>query len=284
MGKQELFEIEKAKTNLPNFAFLTDELYNSGCEAIPISSDDYPPILKRNLKFSSPPLLYIKGNKKILKEPNAAAIVGSRDASKVSLDFTDNIAKLFSRDYTVVVSGFAKGVDRQALDSAVKYGDQSIIVLPQGILTFKTNDYYSSIAEGNVIALSTFHPKSPWSKELAMARNATIYNLANKVYVAQSSDKGGTWSGAMAALKKNNTVYVRMPEAGENNANLELIKAGAKPVDFNGEAIITDYHKRAETDPPADTYTAEKIPKLKKKQGTKKGKKKKSVDGQMKMF
>ncbi len=75
---------------------------------------------------------------------NSIAVVGSRTASEVALNFTDNIAMRASKEYKVIVSGFAKGIDKQALDSAIKYKGQSIIVLPQGIMTFASGfkNYY----------------------------------------------------------------------------------------------------------------------------------------------
>ena len=142
------------------------------------------------------------------------AIVGSRNASDVSLQFTDNIAKLASKEYKVVVSGFAKGVDKQALDSAINYKGQSIIVLPQGIMTFGSGfkTYYKQIVDGDVLVLSIFFPKAPWKAELAMARNPIIYGLADEIYVAESSEKGGTWSGVIDGLRKKRKIYVRKPE------------------------------------------------------------------------
>ncbi len=53
------------------------------------------------------------------------------------------------------------------------------------------------------MVLSTFPPKAGWSSGLAMARNPIIYGLANEIYVAESSDKGGTWSGVIDGLKKD---------------------------------------------------------------------------------
>jgi DNA processing protein len=143
---------------------------------------------------------------------------------------------LASKEYKVVVSGFAKGVDKQALDSAIKYKGQSIIVLPQGIMTFGSGytKYYRQIVDGDVLVLSTFFPKAPWKAELAMARNPIIYGLADEIYVAESSDKGGTWSGVVDGLRKNRKTYVRQPEANENTANHLLILKGATAVDFNG--------------------------------------------------
>lgn len=238
MNDKEISDLNRAKSELPNSAFLAETITAQGFEIIPITSKDYPEILKTNLKENAPPLLYIKGNKKILEE-KSLAIVGSRNASKKSLDFTDNIAKLSSKEFKVVVSGFAKGVDKQALDSAIKYIGQSIIVLPQGILTFNKGyeTYYRQIVDGNILVLSTFFPEAPWLVELAMARNSTIYALASEIYVAESSDKGGTWSGVIDGLRKGRKIYVRKPDEDEENANNLLIEKGAIPVDFDGKVI-----------------------------------------------
>ena len=239
---KEIEDLKKAKSELANNAFLAESLSNEGYELIPITSSEYSKILKENLKAAhSPALLYIKGNKKILQE-KSIAIVGSRNASEKSLKFTDNIARLASKEYKVVVSGFAKGVDKQALDSAINFKGQSIIVLPQGIMTFGSGfkKYYKQIVDGDVLVLSTFFPKAPWKAELAMARNPIIYGLAAEIYVAESSDKGGTWSGVVDGLRKNRKIYVRKPEPSEQTANNLLIQKGAIAVDFDGNPLI-DY-------------------------------------------
>ena len=218
---------------------MAESFFSQGFEIIPITSPEYSKTLKSNLKAAhSPAVLYVKGNKKILDE-KSIAIVGSRAASEVALQFTDNIAKNASKEYKVVVSGFAKGVDKQALDSAINYKGQSIIVLPQGIMTFTSGfkNYYKQIIDGDVLVLSTFFPKAPWRAELAMARNPIIYGLADEIYVAESSEKGGTWSGVVDGLRKGRKIYVRKPEPTEKNANNILIQKGAVPVDFNGNEI-----------------------------------------------
>lgn len=232
---QEAVLLQQTKSELANYAFMVEELLDQGFDIIPVTSQEYSPTLKSNLKYSSPIVLYTKGNKQILHE-KSIAIVGSRNANENSLKFTDNIAKKASMEYKVVVSGFAKGVDKQALDSALAYKGQSIIVLPQGITTFSSGikKYYKQIVGGDVLVLSTFHPKLPWGVDLAMARNSIIYGLASEIYAAQSDDKGGTWSGVTEGLKKGRKVYVRVPEKKEKCANKILISMGAAPVDIEG--------------------------------------------------
>lgn len=236
LDSKEISDLQKAKSELANNAFFAENLLSQGYELIPITSPEYSKTLKHNLKTThSPTLLYVKGNKQILQE-KSIAIVGSRAAEGKSLEFTDNIAKIASKDFKVVVSGFAKGVDKQALDSAIKYQGQSIIVLPQGITTFNSGfkTYYKQIVDGDVLVLSTFHPKSVWSAGLAMARNPIIYGLADEIFVAESSEKGGTWSGVVDGLRKGRKIYIRKPDQNEKNANAILIQKGAVAVDYNG--------------------------------------------------
>jgi len=239
LAEKEIDGLRRAKKELPNNAFLAEDLLSQGFDIIPLSNPRYPAALKENLKLKhAPPLLYIKGNTELLQE-HAVAVVGSRDAAEISLRFTDAVAKKASKKGQVVVSGFAKGVDRQALDSALQRGGKSIIVLPQGIMTFSSgiNTYYKHIVRGDVLVLSTFHPKAPWSVGLAMARNPIIYGLAREIYVAQSSNKGGTWEGVRDGLAKGRTLYVRIPEDGEKNANKLLIEKGAVGVDGTGTPV-----------------------------------------------
>lgn len=247
--KQEEYDLlTQAKNELANYAFLVEELLNQGYNIIPITSGEYSPTLKANLKYNAPIVLYTKGNKQILQE-KAIAIVGSRNANDTALQFTDNVAKKASLEYKVVVSGFAKGVDKQALDSALNYKGQSIIVLPQGITTFASGmkKYYKQIIEGDVLVLSVFHPKSPWAVDLAMARNSIIYGLASEIYVAQSDDKGGTWAGVCDGLKKGRKIFVRQPLNNEKCANSTLISIGAIPVDIEGSTIQSTAYDTDET-------------------------------------
>ena len=238
LNEVEKVQFEEAKSQLSNNSFLVEELMAQGYDILPITYEDYPKLLKENLKYNAPTVIYSKGNKSLLQEPSIA-IVGSRNADAKSLSFTDNIAKKAVENNKVVVSGFAKGVDRQALDSAVGANGKSIIVLPQGIMTFGSGfkEYFKHITQGRVLVMSTFAPKAPWSVEFAMARNPIIYGMASEIFVAQSDSKGGTWSGVIDGLRKNRPIYVRYPEKNEKNANLLLIQRGAFAVDISGNSL-----------------------------------------------
>jgi DNA processing protein len=239
LSTKESADLLKAKSDLPDLSSLAEELLDQGFEIIPINYQDYPGTLKENLRLKySPPLLYTKGNKHLLHE-SSVAIVGSRNASETALRFAEAVAKKCVEDYKVVVSGFAKGVDRVALDSTLKYHGRSIIVLPQGIMTFASGfkKYHSQIVEGDVLVVSTYFPKAPWNVGLAMGRNTYIYGLAEEIYVAESGPSGGTWAGVIDGLRKGRKIYVRKAEPDEKNANNMLLSRGAIPVDSEGNRL-----------------------------------------------
>lgn len=230
--------LKAAKATLTNQAFFVEDLLNQGVSIVPIIDSDYPESLKRNMKYGAPVLLYVKGDVSLLKR-NCVSIVGSRNATDISLSFTNNVAQVSVNQGFIISSGFAKGVDRHALESALAAGGESVIILPQGISTASSSlkTYYKPIVDGRVLALSTFHPKSPWSVENAMARNSVIYGLAQYIYVAQSDTTGGTWFGVIDGLRRKQKIFVRQAHLGENNANNLLISKGCIPVDDFGNII-----------------------------------------------
>ena len=230
--------MSEARQALPNHAFMLERLQEQGYELTTIFSPDYPTTLKQHLKYNSPLLLYSKGNRELLKQ-RMVAVVGARSASPVAIQFTDGIARAMAQQGRVVVSGYAKGVDRQALDSALAGGGSSIVVLPQGITTFGTgfSSLHRWIAQGRVLVLSYFAPQAPWSTGFAMARNHVVYGLADAIYVAESNNKGGTYTGVTDGLRQGREIYVRQPSSDEKNANQQLIDMGAVAVDAQGTPI-----------------------------------------------
>lgn len=268
LNSKQFSDLLDVRMQLPEINSLAERLMSNGFTVIPFWSKKYPETLMSNLKMKySPTVLYIKGDHKLFKM-QSVAIIGSRKAAQSSLRFTEVVAKKYSEKQRVVVSGFAKGVDRLALDSALKYGGQSIIVLPQGIMTFDTGlkRYENQLLNGDILVLSTFFPTAPWSIGLAMGRNTYIYGLAKEIFVAESDEKGGTWSGVSDGLRKGRKIYVRSPDLNEINANDLLILKGAIPVDNNGNTMENNFYinleRQVKTILSKMTLTAKQIKEL----------------------
>lgn len=238
LNEKEINSIDIANEIVVNNSFMIDDLLSQGYSIITLDSEYYPKKLVENLREKAPIVLYAKGNIELLNK-QSIAIVGSRNASDISIKFTDNIAKLAVESGNVIVSGYAKGIDQHALLSGLKYGGQSIVVLPQGIQTFSSGfkELYKNIINGEVLVISSFFPTAKWDVGLAMARNSLIYGMAEKIYIAESGKSGGTWEGAKKGLERRQKIYIRKPDSEEHNANELLITDGGIAVSLYGEII-----------------------------------------------
>lgn len=235
-------ELSDVNNHLDKFEQLFDHLSIKGIELLSPCDTEYPLRLRRNLDRSVfPSLIYIKGQRSLLSA-KSLAIIGSKDAAGISLAFTDKIAQTAANEDKIVLSGFERGVDRQALDSVLRYGGKSIVILPQGITSLGSGyqKYSRFIEEGSVLIVSIFHPNAPWLKQQDLYRNTVILGLSDEIYVAESEMDSGVFQGAQDALSRGRKIFVRRPELGETNANRYLIKEGAIPVDFNGR-LLTGY-------------------------------------------
>lgn len=245
-------DLNNTRENLSNNAFLVETLQRNWVSIVPIITSIYSSTLKKHLQKSAPILLYVKGNRELMQS-DSISIVWSRNASDIALEFTDNIVK--NNKSKVIVSWWAKWVDQKALESALTYWWNSIIVIPQWINTIESwiKKYYTELVQGRILILSTFHPNTPRQKELAMARNSTIYALSQKIYVAESKSstnkswkitKWWTYSWVIDWLKKiekwilsKNSILIRKPWSDEMNDNNELIRLWWIPVDMQWNIV-----------------------------------------------
>ena len=102
-----------------------------------------------------------------------------------------------------VISGAARGVDRDAMNvrstRAATLSASSLIrcseLLPKPGMR-------QGVSSGQICLVTPFAPDVAFSVGNAMARNKMIYGLARcTVVVASDQDTGGTWAGAVEALK-----------------------------------------------------------------------------------
>ncbi len=182
----------------------------------------YPKRLKLHLKHAAPPLLYGAGERSLLNG-GGLAIVGSRDASDAALDFTRGIASKCAEQGVAVVSGGARGIDAAAMQVAVEAGGVCIGVLASDLLKTSLNRHHRiGLQRGRLVLVSPFHPEALFNAGNAMARNKTIYTLADQALVVNSAHgSGGTWQGAVENLEQRWVpLYVRAPGNGPGNAAL----------------------------------------------------------------
>jgi predicted Rossmann fold nucleotide-binding protein DprA/Smf involved in DNA uptake len=191
----------------------------------------YPPRLRR-LGAHTPPLIYGAGRQDLLwQDLPALAIVGSRDVDEPALEIVRRIARACAYSGATVVSGGARGVDSEAMGAAVDAEGVAIGVLADSLARAAVSGRYrGALMQGSLVLLSPYDPAAGFNVGNAMGRNKHVYALGNAALVVWTAyGSGGTWAGAVEALKRRYTpVYVWL-EGDVPEGNHRLLDEGAEP-------------------------------------------------------
>jgi predicted Rossmann fold nucleotide-binding protein DprA/Smf involved in DNA uptake len=212
------------------------------------SDEAYPQLLKKRLHQFAPPLLYGSGPQDRL-DWGWLAIVGSRDANEKALTFTRETAQTCAKNRIQVISGAAKGVDSEAMESALAAGGTVIGILADSLSkAVVAKKHREGLRSGQLTLITPYDPAASFSVGNAMGRNKLIYVLSNAALViCSSAERGGTWEGAKENLRKKWVpLYVRNTDFPLGNQLLiqdgglphELPQPPASLIDFNGSSKI----------------------------------------------
>ena len=209
--------------------FLLEKWQRAGLWVIVRSDPDYPGRLKRRLKFEAPPILFGCGNKMLLKK-GGIAVVGSRNATEEDIAYTNNLgAEAAAQGYSIV-SGGARGVDQSAMLGALECEGTAVGVLADSLLRSATSAKYRKyLMAGDLALVSPFNPEAGFNVGNAMARNRSIYCLADTAVVISSTpNKGGTWNGAIEDLEARWVPLWVKKSGEEKSGNPKLIRRGGR--------------------------------------------------------
>lgn len=211
---------------------LADRLEEGGIRLLTVTMPDYPPELKRVLKESAPPVLFMWGNISILQR-QAAGICGSRDASHLGLKIAGDCAQMLAQCGVNVVSGYANGIDLAAHHGALEVEGVTTLVLAEGILHFRVKpDLRDLFDQSNSLVMSEFPPRLGWIARNAMLRNRTICGLSDVVIAVESGTSGGTFAAGQTALELRRPFFVIDYPTPPTSAsgNRLLLSLGARPL------------------------------------------------------
>ena len=211
-------------------ALVVEKWERSGLWVISRSDSCYPERLKRYLGQEAPPLLYGVGSKTLLNR-GGLAVVGSRDRTDEDGDFARRVGEHCAQEGIAIISGAAKGIDRDAMAGALEIGGWALGVLAEGLAkTATSGQYRAGLVSDHLTLVSPFDPDARWFAYNAMERNKLLYGLSDAaLVVASSTDSGGTWAGATEALQLGK-VRVFVKSTGTlAPGNQKLMRMGATP-------------------------------------------------------
>ena len=261
---KELLE-KKFKSQISNFDkneildkanIIVEKSKDYGIGILSLFDEDYPFNLKQ---IDNPPyILYYKGDLKKLRR-NSIAIVGTREPTNESRKYSFELASKLSSLNISVVSGMAKGVDREAHLGAISSLVNTVAVLGNGIDTVYPSEnlqIYNKLVEKGVI-VSEFEIGRKPDRMNFPRRNRIISGLSYAVVMVEAASKSGALITVDYALNQGRDVYIA-PYDEKNNAyfgNHKLYKDGAK-IAYSFIDILEDFDSIFSND---DDYTKMKL-------------------------
>lgn len=209
--------------------------------AIPYDSEWYPDSLK--MLYDPPAVLYVKGDKELLKSPKKIAVIGSRAATNYSEEVLKLLLPPLINEQFVIVSGLAKGADRFAHEAAIRYGGKTIAVLGHGLFHLypKENRQIGEQIAQQHLLVTEYPPYVGVQKWHFPARNRIISGLSQALIVTEAALKSGTLITTELALEQGKDVF-SVPGnvfSVQSKGTNKLIKEGAIPV-WNGHQILEE--------------------------------------------
>lgn len=214
------------------YYFDSDFQLTDAVSVVTIADPGYPKSLSDFGGNNTPPFLTLMGNNSLIGM-KGIAISGSRKVSQKGLEITRSISSEIVKKGFCVISGYAGGVDREAIHASLTAGGNVIIVLPQGMGDFKIRRELKDIWDWNrILVVSEFQYEDSWTVARAMQRNATIIGLSDALIVVEAGSTGGSLDAGRKSLMKKKKVFV--PRYGEYPesalGNEMLIHEGAQPI------------------------------------------------------
>lgn len=201
-------------------------------EYMAVPAPQYPKSLIALLHQNTPTVLSFVGNLSLLDKPKVG-FSGSRKASEKGLWIARDCASQLAEGDICVVSGYAGGIDMAAHRAALQHGGSTIIVLPEGIDSFRVKEEIRNDFDWKrVLVVSEFMPHDIWMVSRAMRRNNTIIALSDAMLIVEAGDTGGSFDAGLKTIDMGKSLFVplyaNLPDSAKGNPI--LLSKGAQPM------------------------------------------------------
>ena len=208
-----------------------------GARFVRYGDADYPHLL--HYISDAPPLLCIKGNSSAYHDQKIVAMVGSRNASANSCQFTQKLAREVGASNIRVASGLARGIDSFAHKGSLASGP--IAVIAGGIDNIYPPEnaaLYNEITESGVVISEQPFGQVPFAGAFP-SRNRIIAGMSHVTLVVEASPKSGSLITARLALEYNRELMAVPGSPLDPRAKgcNQLIKQGAHVVEEAADIV-----------------------------------------------
>lgn len=235
----QLFDLDSIKE-------IYGELREHNIDVVFKNGEFYPADLKRIC--NSPYLLYVKGNRELLKK-KLITVTGSRRPNNEGKRIAAEFVGTFENEGIVPVTGFADGIERTVMES----GEKIITVLPCGIFKQypKSNsDFTDTIPEKGGLVVSPFAPEAGAYRWNYRSRNKMLAAISDATLIVQAGEYSATHMVFSACAEYGKVCYAVPGSIFDYHysGNNQYIREGAVPVTSPWD-IIEDVTGRAPLNP-----------------------------------
>jgi DNA processing protein len=217
-------------------------LTEDGTRSIFYGDLHYPPLLG---EITDPPLaLFVRGS---LPQPGTtvAGIVGTRFPTGACREAAFRLGFELGRNGIVVVSGLARGIDREAHEGCEAAGGCSVAVLGNGIDMIyppsSRDAAHALLARGGAI-VSEYPPGVPPLRWHFPARNRIISGMSRGVVVVQAPERSGALFTAEYAAEQGRDLWVHSAGCvGSTGAGTRHLAELGAPAIHGAQAIFRDW-------------------------------------------
>lgn len=208
------------------------------CHLVALGDPAYPSLLYEIP--DPPPLLYVRGDPALLREP-AIAIVGSRHGTRTGVRDATAFAHDLAGHGWVIVSGLALGIDTAAHEGALR-GGRTVAVMGTGldrVYPAANRALARRIVAGGGALVAELALGTPARRDTFPRRNRLIAGLARGVLVVEAARHSGSLITARLAADAGREVFA-IP--GSIHSPLSrgchwLIRQGAKLVESSADIV-----------------------------------------------
>ncbi|HZJ77561.1 MAG TPA: DNA-processing protein DprA [Clostridia bacterium] len=202
----------------------------------------YPPLLLEICDY--PIVLYVWGDLSCLKNKISIAVVGTRTASRHSINVAGRLCASLTRSGSLVVSGGALGIDSAAHTGALYAGGKTVAVLGCGLAAkylMENQAMRKNISENGAVISEYLPDTKPLGQNFPI-RNRIISGLSYGTVVIEAGERSGSLITARLANEQGRDVFAVPGDIISScftGAN-RLIADGARPI-FSASDILCDY-------------------------------------------
>lgn len=185
--------------------------------------------------------LYLLGNQKCL-EMKRIAVVGTRRMSEYGRAMTVKFVQKLVENNWCIVSGLARGVDRVAHETALKYKGLTLAVLGHGVDQCYPPEHEilkKRILESNGLLVSEYEEGVRPTPDKFRARDSLMAHLSQAILVIECPRRSGVKITVNAAANEGKSVYVVPGPINQTSyhGSVEIIRNGGIPV-FSPQDLI----------------------------------------------